>query len=322
MTAGSLDRLMRSSLRLRHLHMLIALDEYRNLGKVAAFVNRTQPAVSKSLAELENAFGSKLFVRTQRGTVPTPEGEVVIRLARTLLSEVENAREELVAASQQAPAAVSLGVTGLTTPHLLPKVIQRIKAVSSRTTVRVEEGRFDALLPALRAGDLDVLVLRLEPSRITPDLEVERLYPDPLCLVCGAANPLARRDTLSWSDLIEQAWIVPPRPSTIRIKVEDLFLSQGFAMPPSIVEAMSFLAIRALLDETSSVSVLAQSVARHWQAQGAVHILPIEFPLVLAHVGIVTLKGRHQAKNVAALVEAVRGAVHDLRLQPLTTAAH
>lgn len=319
MSVDSLDRLLRSSLRLRHLHMLIALDEYRNLGKVAQFVNRTQPAVSKSLAELENAFGSRLFVRTQKGTVPNTEGEVVIRLARTLLSEIEKAREALITGSQDTPATVSIGVTGLTTPHLLPRVVQRIKAASPKTTVKVEEGRFDGLVPALRAGEIDVLLLRLEPSRITGDLQVERLYPDPLCLVCGSANPLAQRKKVTWTDLIEQHWIVPPRPSTIRLKIEDLFVSQGLSMPTSSIEAMSFLTIRALLDEMLSVSVLARSVAQHWQRQGSAHILPIEFPLVLAQVGLVSMKGRQQAKSVLALSEAIREAVHDLCLKPPTS---
>lgn len=119
-----LDQFLRSSLRVRHLHMLIALDEFRNLGKVAEFVNLTQPAVSKSLAELERTFGSKLFTRTQRGTTPTADGEVVIRLARTLLAEIDHAREELAATSRGTPSAVSIGVTGVTTPLLVPRVVR------------------------------------------------------------------------------------------------------------------------------------------------------------------------------------------------------
>ena len=196
----------------------------------------------------------------------------------------------------------------------MPRLVAHLKATTPKSTIHVEEGRFDGLLPALRAGDLDVLLMRLEPARITGDLLVERLYDDPLCLVCGKNNPLARRKGADWTDLGDQNWVLPPRPSTIRFKVDDLFLSRGLALPASIIEASSFLVIEALLNALPGVSVLAHSVAHHWHAQGKVHVLPIAFPLVLAPVGLVTLRGRRQALGVTVLTEAARAAVLELGL--------
>jgi len=72
---ANIDRALRSNVKLRHLQLLVALDEFRHLGRAAEFLSLTQPAVSKSLAEIERMFGLDLFIRSTRGTEPTPFGE-------------------------------------------------------------------------------------------------------------------------------------------------------------------------------------------------------------------------------------------------------
>lgn len=76
-----IDRVLRSNLKLRHFQLLVALDQFRHLGRAAEFLSVTQPAVSKSLAEIESLFGLALFERSTRGTEPTPAGISVVRFA-------------------------------------------------------------------------------------------------------------------------------------------------------------------------------------------------------------------------------------------------
>src|SRR5690606_3916788 len=68
---AELDWYIRNELRLRHLHLLVVLDDLRSMGKVAAHIHVTQPAVSKALGEMEKGLGAKLFERTSRGILPT-----------------------------------------------------------------------------------------------------------------------------------------------------------------------------------------------------------------------------------------------------------
>ena len=86
---------MRASLRPRHLQLLTALDDVRHVGRVAASLNVSQPAVSKTLAELEKGLGVKLFERTARGVHPTIYGASLIRHARSVLAELTLARDDL-----------------------------------------------------------------------------------------------------------------------------------------------------------------------------------------------------------------------------------
>src|SRR5690606_15206515 len=86
-TPPKLDRVLRSYLKLRHLRLLVLLDDTRSLRRAAALLGISQPATSKALSEIESAFGLQLFERSGGGTRPTLYGEVVVRFARNVLAE-------------------------------------------------------------------------------------------------------------------------------------------------------------------------------------------------------------------------------------------
>src|SRR4051794_41408294 len=79
---------LRARLKLRHLQLFMALDEHRNLHRAAANLNLSQPAASKLLSDFEEALGFPLFERHARGIEPNRYGELMIRHARVILSEL------------------------------------------------------------------------------------------------------------------------------------------------------------------------------------------------------------------------------------------
>ena len=170
-----IDRVLRSNLKLRHLQLLVALDQFRHLGRAAEFLSLTQPAVSKTLAEIERLFGLELFVRSTRGTEPTAYGVAVVRFARSVLADYDRTRDEIAAVAAGAAGRVSVGAMVVATPVLLARAVELLKARSSQTAVLVEEGDLTRLLPRLRVAELDLFVGRLEPGYAAPDLQTEPL---------------------------------------------------------------------------------------------------------------------------------------------------
>ena len=205
-----IDRVLRSNLKLRHLQMLVALDQFRHLGRTAEFLSLTQPAVSKTLAEIESMFGLPLFERSTRGTEPTAAGASVVRFARLVLAGYERTREEIAAEASGAMGRTSVGAMVAATPVLLAQAVQRLKQHSSRTTVLIDEGDLTRLLPKLRLGELDLFVGRLEPAYASPDLETEALYEDPMAAVVCTGHPLADVRAVQWADIAAQPCVLPP----------------------------------------------------------------------------------------------------------------
>ena len=305
---SNIDRVLRSNLKLKHLQLLVALDEFRHLGKAAEFLSVTQPAVSKTLAEIERLVGFPLFERSTRGSVPTAYGESLIRFARSVLAGYERTRDEIAAVASGAAGRVSVGAMVVATPVLLTRAVELLKQRSPQTRVLVEEGDLARLLPKLRLGELDLFIGRLEPGYAAPDLEAEALYNEPMTVVTRPDDPLARKSRPAWKDLAGVPIVMPPPWASLRVKLDQLFVGHGMEPPTDIIETASFLATMAFVRQRSAVAFLARSVARQFEREGAIKVLRMSVPVELPAVGIITLRSRRKTPTSEAMIECVRRA--------------
>jgi DNA-binding transcriptional LysR family regulator len=303
---SQIDRVLRSNLKLRHLQMLVALDQFRHLGRAAEFLSVTQPAVSKTLAEIERMFGLPLFERSTRGTVPTPAGASVVRFARAVLAGFDRTRDEIAAEAGGASGRTSVGAMVVATPVLLARAVERLKARSGRTTVLIDEGDLTRLLPKLRLGELDLFVGRLEPGYAAPDLETEALYEEPMAAVVRPGHPLARKRRPTWADLAALPCVMPPPWASLRVKLDQAFHAEGLHPPEDIVESASFLSQITFLHQRGAVAFMARSVARHFAARGMVAVARLAVPIELPPVGLITLRGSKITPATGLLMECLR----------------
>ena len=303
---AKIDRVLRSNLKLRHLQMLVALDQFRHLGRAAEFLSLTQPAVSKTLAEVEAMFGLALFDRSTRGTTPTAAGVSVVRFARAVLAGYERTREEIAAEASGAIGRASVGAMVSATPVLLARAVQQLKERSTRTTVLIEEGDLARLLPKLRLGELDLFVGRLEPSYAAPDLETEALYEDPMVAVVRPGHALAGRRQVRWADVAAQPCVLPPPWASLRVKLEQQFFAHDLHPPADIVESASFLAQLTFMQQRGAVAFMARSVARCHAQQGMLALLRLSVHIELPPVGLITLRGQRPTPVAALLLGCLR----------------
>lgn len=309
---SQIDRVLRSNLKLRHLQLLVALDQFRHLGRAAEFLSVTQPAVSKTLAEIERLFGLPLFVRSTRGTEPTPYGDSVVRFARSVLADYDRTREEIAAVASGAAGRVSVGSMVVALPVLVAQAVDLLKQRSPHTTVLVEEGDLTRLLPRLRLGELDLFVGRLEPGYAAPDLETERLYAEPMQAVVAPGHALANLRQVGWKDVAATTCVMPPPWASLRVKLVEVLYAEGLTPPVDIIESASFLAQLAFAQQRGAVAFMARSVARHFAEQGLLAVLPLTIPVALPPVGIISVRSRHRTPAAEQLVDCLRMAATNL----------
>ena len=304
-SASRTERALRSHVKLRQLKLLVALDEYRHLGQAAEALNITQPAVSKSLAEVETVFGAQLFTRSVRGTFPTPEGDLVIQLARLILSELDRTVEELAARAQGITSRVCIGAVGPGAHLLLARTVVALKKRSAMTTVVVEEEPLEVLLQQLRVGKIDIVLSRIDPTLVDDDLDVRRLYDEPAVVICGPGHPLTRLQRIEVGTLAKHPWVVPTRSGSMLAKLKEMFVVQGHEPPTDLTVGLSMLSALLLVQERQAVCLLAQSVAEHLERSGLVKILPVPFPLPLVPVGVLHRRTSQPSVALALLLECV-----------------
>jgi DNA-binding transcriptional LysR family regulator len=299
-------------LKLRQLLLLRALHDSGNLRRSAAALNLTQPAATRMLQELEGTLGVKLFERSPRGMAPTPYGEAMIRHAGAVLADLDSAREEISALAEGSHGRVAVGTLMSTASLLLPRAIARVKARSPRLQVTVQEGTHDHLLEALLKGDLDLMLGRLLPGTAQDAVLIEILYREEFRVVCGAANPLARRRP-KLGELVDRPWILPPVHVPLRQRLEGLFLAQAGRRPADLVESTSVLTNLTLLRESDALGVLPAETARHYAKLGLLVELPVSLKGILGPVALVTRRNHARAPAAETLLVALRRVAAELQ---------
>ncbi|MES2946435.1 MAG: LysR substrate-binding domain-containing protein [Pseudomonadota bacterium] len=301
-----IDRVLRSNIKLRHLQLMVALDQFRHLGRTAEFLSVSQPAVSKMLTEVENMFDLVLFERSTRGTEPTTSGKTIVRFARSVLAEYERTRDEIAAVASGAAGRTRVGSMVVAMPVLLAGAVKLLKQRSAQATVLVEEGDLTHLLPKLRLGELDLFVGRLEPGYAAPDLVTEALFNEPMVVVVRRGHLLARKKKPGWSDLATMPCVLPPPWASLRVKIEQTFYRHGLNPPLDIIETSSFLALSTFVKERDAAGFLARSVGLHFQQEGLLAVLPIDVPIELPPIGLITMRGRRLTPSSEQLMDCLR----------------
>ncbi len=305
---SQLDWFLRAQLKPRQLHLLVALDDLRHLGRVASRLHVSQPAVSLALAQLEKGLGFRLFDRNAKGVVPNSYGVCLIRQARAVLACLAQAHDELQALQSGFAGKVTVGALPAMTPGLLPRALAALKQAAPQTRAVVHEGSMEALLPELRRGAIDLIVGRLTQPEGSEDLGQEALYAGNNVVVVGRHHPLARREALTWADLLPYPWVLPPVGSLSREPLENALRRHGITPPEDAIETLSVHVITGYLQLSAALGLLAQPVARHYVRLGWLAQLPLTLPDPLRPIGMSW--NRHQARAPAlqTLMDCLRQA--------------
>jgi Transcriptional regulator len=273
-------------LSLRQLNVVVAVDQYRSIMRAAQHLGLTQPTVTKALQDAEASLSVALFHRTNRGVEPTPSGTALARHARLVLAQMAHAEEELADLRDGAGGRVAVGSLIAASARLLPESIIRLKKARPRVSVSVREGANDILMPALRRGELDIVVGRLPEYREREGIEQEALYKEIACLVVRAEHPLAERAQPTLTDLAVWEWILPPPETTLRRQIDKVFYDVGLAIPAQIIESVSLVNNIPLMLNANFIAVMPYQAVRAMATAGRMRILPVPLVETIGAVGI------------------------------------
>ncbi|MCC3861242.1 LysR substrate-binding domain-containing protein [Pseudemcibacter aquimaris] len=283
MTAAQLEHHLLYRLKFRQLRLLVAVDHHRNILKASKELNIAQPAATKSIRELEDIMNVPLFERSSRGVTPTLYGEVAIKHAKFMLSQVKQISEEITSISQGITGHINVGTLLAASPTLIPQSVLKLKEERPNITVTIIEGTNDKLMPALRTGDIDVVVGRLPEFREREGLKQDIIYDEPISIVSRKDHPLADHKNISFSDLKEYDWILPPPSTSLRRQIESEFRNAGLEPPLQSIESISILTNFTLLAETDMIAAMPNHVVEN---NNDLIKLPITFDAATSAVGI------------------------------------
>tara|TARA_R110000782_G_scaffold67473_14_gene136274 strand:+ start:667 stop:1659 length:993 start_codon:yes stop_codon:yes gene_type:complete len=273
-------------LKLKQLRLLVAVGKYGSIQHAARELQISQPAATKLIQDLEIDFEVSLFTRNNRGVIPTPYGEAMIRHGKLIIAQVSSAAQELDDLIEGNSGRVVVGTLLAAAPILLPTAMQAVLNDRPNVAIKVVEGTNDALMPALLSGEIDMIVGRLPAYRHRTKLVQEKLFDDRVVAVAGKQHPLAGKKSVPFSQLKPFGWILPPLDTTLRRQVDQYFVSQNQYVPPTVLESVSYLTNRALLQTRDVIGLMPHHVVMHDVMNGALIEIPWAVPFGKGPIGI------------------------------------
>lgn len=300
-----LDRAL-TRLKLRQLRLLIEVDHHGNIQHAARALGISQPAATKMIQDLELDFEVKLFTRTNRGAVPTVFGDTLIKHGKLIFAQVSNAAQELDDLSEGNSGRVVVGTLLAASITLLPAAINTLLTERPKVAIKITEGTNEVLMPALSAGEIDLVVGRLPAHRHREKLVQETLFEDHVIAVVGPQHPLANRIGVSFEQMMVFGWILPPSDTTLRRQVDQFFAHQGRYTPPTSLDSVSHLANRTLMQSRDLIGLMPAAVALHDVAGGQLAALDWDVPFGRGPIGI-SYRG---ANDLSPAGHAFKAALH------------
>ncbi|MFK7996837.1 MAG: LysR substrate-binding domain-containing protein [Granulosicoccus sp.] len=264
------------AITLRHLRIITALAEMKLVARVSESLNVTQPAVSKQITELERIVGVPVVTRDKNRLYLTAVGIRLAEHAKQVLNQLDRAAFDLEAMASGISGSVSIGAVSSVAPTLLPGTISLFKNNTPNASVSVTEGHFVGLFPELEAGLLDLLIARIWQPREIPGIIQKKMYSEPLVVVTGRNNSLARTANLVWSDVVTYPWIMPPANSVARRAVDALFAENALTPPGNTISSLSLTLNLEILNAMPAIGLLPRSLAQTYASRGEIVTLPLD----------------------------------------------
>jgi DNA-binding transcriptional LysR family regulator len=291
-------------MRLTQIRDLIAVSEAGSLRAAARRIGISQPAMSKSLAELEREFQAQLLTRTSRGVALTAAGRAFVARARVVQGELRKVREDLAALRGGTEGTVAFGIGPALGLPLVPGAMARFRAERPGARVRIREGMRNALLPLVRDETLDFAVTeRAEAAE--PGMHFRPLFRLELGVAARKGHPLARATSLS--SLVQAPWLYfyPPGAGGA---LERAFDAAGLSSPNAVVHCESYITALTLIAQTDLLGLVPPDTIEHPMAHRYIQRIPVRESIPSPRIGIFTRADTPLSPTAALMVQALVGA--------------
>lgn len=269
-------------IKYRHLQCFLEVSRQGSLARAADVLAVSQPAISKTLKELESLLETSLFERSKQGVTLTAAGRAFLRYAGPSVQALREGVRSLRAGEHEA-GVVRLGALSTVESSLLPDVVQRLHAQHAALVVSVVSGPSAYLLDQLRGGELDLVVGRMTEAPQIKGLSFEHLYSESMTLVVRPGHALLSGDP---ARLGEFPLVLPQSGTTIRRHADSLFIQLGIGQSPRRLETLSVSLSRQYVRINDAVWVAPLDAVREDLATGELRELDLGIKEPGGSVGI------------------------------------
>jgi DNA-binding transcriptional LysR family regulator len=293
-------------MKLQDLHVLMTVVQAGSMGKAAQILNTTQPNVSRSIGELEQALGVRLLDRHRQGIEPTEYGRALLDCGAAVFDDLRQGVKNIAFLADPTAGELRIGTTTFLAASFVSALVDRLSRRYPRIVFHLVTGYTETLHQELAERNVDLLIIRGSGPIADPRYDFEFLFDDSYVVAAGAQNQWGRRRRIEIAELVNELWVLPPSDSVIGSIVMDAFRASGLDYPRvSVVTDCPHMRI-SLLATGRFVTIFPASAFRFLAKQSELRILPVELPTARRPNGIVTLKNRALSPVAKLFIDCAR----------------
>lgn len=243
-------------MKLVQLKHLVAVAELGGLRRAARHLGIAQPAITRSIRDLEHELGATLFERSAAGMMLTPIGAAFVRRSTAVQLELERARDEVKQLKGVSTGTVSIGLS--TAPHvsMLPMVLEPFRRRYPDVLLRITEGLFPVIEADIRTGAIDFYVGPLSEDNLFGEYSSEKLFDNRRVVLGRRGHPLAGAASLA--DLVDAHWVATSVTMDSGAELSPLFRRHGLPAPFIAIQAQSALSMITVASSSDILAMLPQ----------------------------------------------------------------
>jgi DNA-binding transcriptional LysR family regulator len=306
------DRIGRR-IKLRDLHILMAIADTGSMAKAAAKLRISTPVVSKTMLGLEHTLAVKLLDRGSRGVELTPYGRALLQCGINVFDDMRQAVRAIANLADPSSGEVRIGCTEIVMSNLVPVIAG--KFLRQHPQVRLDVSLTnpgEQQIQELQDRKIDLLITRGLGEFAESDFNTEILFDEPFVVVAGDRSPWAKKRSFGLAHLIKEPWVLPPYHTAPGALIAEMFRDAGLQPPQPSLSTISSQCTIALISTGQFVGFLPASIASLNARRGALKILPLRLASPRVPLAIVWVKNRTMSPAVDLFISCTRDVVTSL----------
>ncbi|WP_323034773.1 LysR substrate-binding domain-containing protein [Pararhodobacter sp.] len=295
---------MTKRIGLRHLRHFLAVAESKSMTRAAEALNTVQPALSRSLRELETELGAPLFHRTSQGMILTRSGEELLQFVGGPVAQIHEGLARVKGLPER--ASVRISVAPSISRLLGVRVLKAFSEQFPDIQVRVEGRIYNDSIKHIREGTIDFAVGRLLMPEDLGGLSFEHLFAEPIVFVARKDHPLANISDVTLAQINAFQIVAPTANAIIRREIDKYLIKHGMTDFDKLLETSSYEFARTYIQETDGIGCLSQSIILPELQSGAFVQLDIPVDELMGAVGMTYRAGGRLTPHARALFNLFR----------------
>lgn len=299
-------------IKFRHIQCFVEICGEKSLKIAAEKLFLTQPAISKTLKELEEILGATLLTRSRSGVALTRHGEVFLHFAEMSLAALQQGLSGVQHVGEEGKSTLSVGVLPSVAARLMPEVAAEFSELAPNINLRIVDGPHGYLLERLRVGDIELVIGRLGRPNTMQGISFTQLYEESVEFVVRAGHPILANPDLK--RIADWQVIYPPEGAAIRPLVDRYLIAHGVGDIPDCVESVSGAFGRGYTRASNAIWIISSGVVANEIADGHLIALPFDTSVTKGAVGLMQRPDEAQSPQAQVFSIAINTALKRLDL--------